>query len=479
MITMSIPWFLSQLLIHHPVLSFLVAFSGSFFIFYITLFSSLRCISPDRPLRRQVMRPIILLQLIFAGYMCCTSIFYFAGHIGFEYLTDLSNSHFHVNEQTFLLAKCQRLVLLGHIALVTGLLLPLNMEPLQLRNPSFPTYRLRLPMTELLVILTLSTLALAFLMNYLPAMIQFKYYLLAISACGQAYLLILGIVHKKPLLMLFGGSFYGLHLLNATLSGYKETLLIYLVTISFIGFPYFKQFISILFVPILCILLYILPTLTTIVRKESWTGNKSPQLARAEAFDMFANGRQEAEIKNNNWAFLTNRLSEIAMFCQYIKSTPQHQPFYGLEILKNSLFSLIPRAIWSKKPNTEKLSMERVYRAGVANRLSRVSAKTRTVIDGYLSAGLFGVFLSMLFYGIAAQWLCNKAEQLFGGYELGCMVIFNGIFQPLWRGNNWEYIINNMVYGFILMLLIFYALKHLKILNINAHDDNSSNYTGI
>jgi hypothetical protein len=46
------------------------------------------------------------------------------------------------------------------------------------------------------------------------------------------------------------------------------------------------------------------------------------------------------------------------------------------------------------------------------------------------------------------------------------MIIFNGIFQPLWRGNNWEFIINNMVFGFILMLLLFYAMKHFKILKI-------------
>ena len=108
--------------------------------------------------------------------------------------------------------------------------------------------------------------------------------------------------------------------------------------------------------------------------------------------------------------------------------------------------------------------MERVYKAGIVNRLSPVSAKTRTVIDGYLSAGLTGVFLSMFLYGMIAQWLCNKAEELFGGYELGCMIIFNGIFQPLWRGNNWEFIINNMVYGFLLMLLLFYLLRHLKII---------------
>ena len=458
-ITISLPWFLSQLLLEHPVLSFLIAFGGSFFIFYITILSSLRCIEPEKSLTQQIMRPIVLLQLIFAGYMCCTSIFYFADHLGFEFLRDKRYSHFNVNEQTYLLAKCQRLVLLGHIALVIGLIAQSKTRLLQ-------KYKISIPLTELLVKLTLTTIAFAFLMNFIPGLIQFKYYLLSVSATAQAFILVLGFANKKPMLILFGGILFVLNLLNATLSGFKEILLINIITISFLAYPYFKHIISILFVPVLILLLYILPTLTTIVRKESWTGKKSPEAARAEAYETFTSGRQELLIINNNWAFLTNRLSEIGMFAQYIKNTPEHQSYYGLQILKNSFYALIPRTLWNQKPLTEKTSMERVYIAGVANRLSPVSAKTRTVIDGYLSAGLVGVFITMLLYGAIAQWLCNKAEELFGGYELGCIVIFNSIFQPLWRGNNWEFIINNMVYGFILMLFIFYILRHLKIIKI-------------
>lgn len=457
LLTITLPWLIAQLLTHHPVLSFIMAFMGSFFIFYATILSPIKCMSNDRIASQQVMRPIILLQLIFAGYMCCTSIFYFVDHLGFEYLSTKSYSYFHVNEQTYLLAKSQRMVLLGHIALVAGIIT-------QQKNRLAKKYQLMLPIDETLVKLSISTMLVGLLMNYLPSMLQFKYYLLAVSVAAQAYLMIIGLYKKKPMLLLFGGIFFGLHVLNATLTGYKEVLLINVITLSFLAYPYFKKVTALFFIPILYLLMYILPTLTTIVRKESWTGNKSPQEARAEAYEVFASGRNEELITNNNWAFLTRRLSEIAMFCQYVKNTPEQQPYYGIEILKNAGYALIPRVLWMQKPNTEKLSMERVYKAGVVHRLSPVSAKTRTVIDGYLSAGLPGVFVAMLLYGLIAQWLCNKAEELFGGYELGCMIIFNGIFQPLWRGNNWEFIINNMVYGFILMLLLFYAMKHLKII---------------
>ena len=459
LLTITLPWLVAQLLTHHPVFSFIMAFMGSFFIFYATILSPICCVSNDRMISQQVMRPIILLQLIFAGYMCCTSIFYFLDHLGYEYLSLKIFRHFHVNEQTYLLARSQRMVLLGHIALVAGIIA-------QQRYKVSKKFHLTIPLEEILFKLSIATMLVGFSMNYVPFLLQFKYYLLAVSVAAQAYLIIIGLYKHKPMLLLFGGICFGLQVLNATLTGYKEILLINVITLSFIAYPYFKKATAFLFIPILFLSLYILPTLTTIVRKQSWTGNKSPQEARGEAFDVFVSGRNEDLITNNNWAFLTRRFSEIAMFCQYLKNTPEQQPYYGLEILKNAGYALIPRVLWMQKPNTEKISMERVYKAGVVHRLSPVSAKTRTIIDGYLSAGLPGVFISMLLYGLIAQWLCNKAEELFGGYELGCMIIFNGIFQPLWRGNNWEFIINNMVYGFILMLLLFYAMKHLKIIKI-------------
>lgn len=461
MLIISIPWLLSQFLAHHPVLSYLIAFCGSFFVFYMTILSPYRCLSPDRSLIEQIMRPLILIQLVFAGFMCCTSIFYFADHLGFEYLKNIRYNHFQVNDQTYLLAKCQRMALLGHIALVSGMIF-------QVKIKNRPKYILTLPLTHLLIGLNLFTLLLVFLLRYIPGFLQLKFYLLPLAVSCQAYLLILGIFHKKPIPLLFGGVFFAFYLVNATLTGYKEILLINLITLSFLAFPYFKKIITILFLPILYLLLYTLPTLTTIIRVESWTGGRTAQAARTEAFETLINGNNNVLIKNNNWEFLTNRLSEIGMITQYIDDVPDQRPYYGFSILTNSLYSLIPRTLWPKKPNTEKISMERVYNSRVVNKFSPVSAKTRPVIDGYLSGGLTVVFLSMFFYGLISQWICNKAEELFGGYELGCMIVFNSIFQQLWRGNNWEFLINNIVYGLLLIVLLFFGLKHLNVLKLNS-----------
>jgi hypothetical protein len=108
--------------------------------------------------------------------------------------------------------------------------------------------------------------------------------------------------------------------------------------------------------------------------------------------------------------------------------------------------------------------MERVYDAGVVNRLSNVSAKPAFIVDSYLSGGLIGIFLSLFAYGAIAQLISVKAEQLFGGYVLGSALIFSGLFQSFWRGLSFEFIINTVFWSYITMLAVHKILVVRKIL---------------
>jgi hypothetical protein len=200
---------------------------------------------------------------------------------------------------------------------------------------------------------------------------------------------------------------------------------------------------------------------------------KSRAQAGSKAYETFFNEQNGQEIAYNNWEFLTNRFSEIGMFTTYVKQVPDQYPYYGTEIIQNSLIALIPRVLWNEKPNTERLAMKRVYKAGVANQSSVVSAKTRPVVDAYLSAGMPGVFIAMLIYGVLAQAICNRAEYLFGGYQFGCMIIFNGLFQPLWRGNTFEFLINNILYAYILMIVLHWILRKTRIITPFIHESNT------
>ena len=98
--------------------------------------------------------------------------------------------------------------------------------------------------------------------------------------------------------------------------------------------------------------------------------------------------------------------------------------------------------------------MEGVYNVGVINRHSIGSAKPPFIVDGYLSGGTFGIFLSLLIYGSVAQLISIKAEKIFGGYLLGTVRIYSGLFQVLWRGISFEFVTNSVFWSYITMLII-------------------------
>src|SRR5579862_3821548 len=121
-IVLYIPWLLSLFFQSDPEFSYIIAWLGSFVIFYLSLTGWIRPLPKDRSMAEQLMRPIFLVQIIFAGYTCCTSIFYFLDVIGYV--------NFHKTSQFFLIdaqkleltAQCQRYYCLGHAALATGIL---------------------------------------------------------------------------------------------------------------------------------------------------------------------------------------------------------------------------------------------------------------------------------------------------------------------------------------------------------------------
>jgi len=75
-----------------------------------------------------------------------------------------------------------------------------------------------------------------------------------------------------------------------------------------------------------------------------------------------------------------------------------------------------------------------------------------------------GIFLALFIYGALAQLISIKAEEMFGGYLLGTALIFSGLFQIFWRGLSFEFIVNNVFWSYISMLLIAKFLRFRNIL---------------
>nr|WP_293789547.1 hypothetical protein [uncultured Pedobacter sp.] len=450
------PVLVSYILINSPIISYFIAWFGSLFIFYTTILSPAAIIKTDLPIHKQIMRPIFLLQLIFAGFMCVTSVFYFMDHLGYRYLTAINyGAQFKENEQTMLIASCQRMSLLAHAALVTGMLL-VQKHNIKLKSAkSFES-------DEFLIWLGIIVFSIGSLTQRFPGLNQIAIPLTIVGISCAAVLFVKGVNSKNIRYLGIGASIFVINFLHASLSGYKEPIIINVIVIACVFFPYYKKLILYVTIPVAYVLVYFLPTYNNTVR-QSWSGEVSAEEAQHQAFENL-NAKNEEQIEETNWSFMTKRLSEIEMFTQFVDYVPEHHPYYDWEIIENSLEGLIPRVFWAGKPNMETVSMQRVYDAGVANQMSSVSAKTRPVVDAYLSFGIPGVFFFMLLYGMLVQHLSDKAEEIFGGYELGCVIMFNSIFQGLWRGNNFEFMFNNIFWGYVIMWFLFALLRTIKVL---------------
>jgi hypothetical protein len=424
-------------------------------IFYVTLTGKTKALPDDRTMAEQLMRPIFIVQIIFAGYMCSTSIFYFLSLMGYEYLTKV-NTVLVLDESALqVAAQCQRYYCLAHASFVLGILV-------FMKYPVHSKYYIETDkLANLLLQIALISFPVSLVFLKLPGLAQFYIQLGSLSFIAGTLALAFAIPLKKMGNTLICAALYLFNFYEAFTSGFKEPIIISILVLGVFLYPNYKKFVAITFVPLLLLLFIYLPSFVGSFRQNAWAGEENVDDATALALDAALN--QDAE-DNSNWGFLIYRLSEMDMFTKFVKSTPANVDFYGTVVLKQSAMAIIPRVLWPEKPITEDLIMERVYAANVVNRNSNVSAKPAYVVDAYLSYGAIGIFIYLFAYGAAAQLIAIKAEKLFGGYILGTALIFSGLFQIFWRGLSFEFIVNSVFWSYVTMLMVFKILRSKNIL---------------
>ena len=463
-ILLFIPWLLSLLLQEHHILSYLAAWLGSFFIFYITLTGKVKPLPQDLSFSSQLMRPIFLVQIIFAGYMCCTSIFYFLDVLGYVDFYQ-ADPYFLIDQKRLMrTAQCQQYYCLAHASFVSGILI-------FIKDPITPQYKYEQEgLIRLIFTIALITVSLSYMLTFFDGLSQFAHQLRSISFIAVTLSLAFAIPQKNTSIIIASLAMYGFNLYQALISGFKEPIILSLLILGVFLYPNYKRTITLAFVPLLFILFIILPSYNRIFREHAWGGaNLDTEKASALALNSIFS---EEGLDDSNWSFLVFRLSEIDMFTKYTQSTPAYIDYYGFDILQQSLRSIIPRAVWPSKPITETIVMERVYNAGIVSRNSNVSAKPAFIVDAYLSGGTFGIFICLFSYGALCQLIAYKAEQLFGGYTLGTALIFSGLFQVFWRGQSFEFLFNSICWSYASMYLIFYTLRSINILKSNENLTN-------
>ncbi|MEO5911738.1 MAG: hypothetical protein ABIP95_12675 [Pelobium sp.] len=455
LVILYVPWLLSLVLSGDSTLSYLVAWAGSLFIFYWTLTGKVRAFPNDLPVSRQLMRPLFLVQVIFAGYMASTSIFYFLSVQGYENFTT-PPPYFLVDiNQLELVAQCQRYYALGHAAFVSGILLVMQ-------YPETKKHIVKVKsMANFLMLFALITLPVSTLFLLVPGLRQFYFQLNSLSFIAGTLALAFAIPLRKLENTVICSLLYAFNFAQTLVSGFKEPIIISILVLGIFLYPFYKRIIIITFIPLIFLLFVVLPTYNQTYRAAAWNGDATSNEASDAALDAVLNSDLE---DNTTWGFLTGRLSEIQMFTKYAATTPFPIPYYGFTFIQNGITVIVPRIFWPAKPITEDMVMERVYNAGVVTRGTKASAKPALVVDGFLSGGMLGVFLTLLAYGFFAQKISIYAEKLFGGYILGTALMYSGLFQILWRGLSFEFIINSVFWSFVTMLIIYRVLLFFNIL---------------
>ena len=456
-VLLYLPWLASMLYASNPVIAYLIAWSGSFFIFYLSFTNKIKNTSAELPLSQKILKPLFLTQIIFAGYMSCSSIFYFLDNLGYIYTTrDIFKG---INlEQIKYIAICQQYYVLGHAALAHGLLLFYksdNKGSYELADVDWPVL-----FTKTAII----CLPLSFLFGKVGALSQFVEQLQDLSLVAATLGFAIAIPQKKTNIIVLAGFLYALNLSKAFLSGFKEPVIVSVLILGIFLFPYYRKVVIVFFIPLMFFLFTVLPTYVNTMRQLTRDGGAGASVAEKEALAKVQNGLSGENMKQTNWDFLTGRISEISMFIQFKKSTEASKKSYGLQITKQSLLCIIPRFFWPGKPIPENIAMERVYENNVIDRGVINSAKPAVIVDGFLSGGALGVWITLFLYGAFAQGINNKAEALFGGYFLGSAFVFTGLFRIFWRGNCFEFLFNGVFWSCICMYILFAVFKKIGVL---------------
>lgn len=454
--SLLIPWAVASLFADNPRVSYAIAWLGHFLIFYFTLSGKVVPFKTGS-IRNRVMEPIVINQIIFAGFSGVSTIFYFLSINGYYYLTPLE-FYMPDNKLIEMTAECQRLYFLGHWGLIAGICLGKKNEKPQ-------EWKVIVGKSPSLFLLAISGIAFGLFLGFrsINGLIQVALMFEALNMVSAILALAIAVKEKNVVTIGIALTLFIVNISAALVSGWKEQLLIPFLLLGFFLYQTYPK--TVIFgAPILGFFYFTyIPTFNQIFRNLTWEKGENAQVALQIAIA----GTLEAEsedITDNNWTFLTNRLSEVNMLIRYKEFVPQLHDYYGFQILQQSAINLIPRVFYKNKPITESVVMQRVFDAGAVSNISNVSAKPAFIADCYLTAGTIGVLLGTFTLGYIIAFASTFAEKLFGGYTFGTSLMYNSFFNDLWRGNCFEFISTSIFWGLIILFIIHHLARYGKII---------------
>jgi hypothetical protein len=453
-VLLFLPFTLSWLTLDHPVMAYWIAWLGSVLILCVTLAGKVKPLPEGKSFLDQLFRPIVFTHVIFAGYTALSSVFYFVATAN-QAATDTRAS-----ELVSLIARAQCYYVLGHAALVVGIL-----SFMEYRDSGRFFINSRLGANRILFGFSATFLVLSLLGLLFPSLYQLTFRLRSIAMVASVFSFALSLAHREGTHVTINAVVFSINFMLALMGGWKEEILVLMLLFLAAIFPFHKRLASALGVVVIVLFITVMPAYNKTFRQLAWFGNVAPAQAVKLAFQELTSGR--VDIRKSTTEFTTERLSEVNLFVKYLERVPSKRPFYGSQIILQTAANLVPRAFWPAKPNTEMVVMERVYENGLFRRGSRISAKPQFVVDSYLWWGIPGIIVGCFIYGALASLISRLCERWFGGYTMGSGVVYAALFQIFWRGNSFEFFFPTVFWSFATMFVLFYLGRNLGIFSQN------------
>jgi len=443
--------FIISYFIKDPTTSYLISWFGSIYLIAFSIYLD------SKNAKIRFFNPLILSQGLFYGYTAITSIFYFIDQQGYQFFEKFSYPN---NYEIEALANTQKYIVFSHACYLFGYFL------FKKKKLIIQEYKLNIN-TNTYLKLSLGATIFALIFLKTPFAQLSSYLNIFSTICAVKYL---GYSFENRRVFYKAFLYFLSIMIIGFLSGMKESTLFPLIYLGVILYDkYGVKRTSLVFIPLVLAYFYFIPTVNGVVRNAAWYENKGAietldELRDAKIYDA-------EKIKSNNWAFLTTRLSEISMLNRYMESVPMRRPYYGFEIYKYGVQSLVPRFLWPSKQSPDVTAQQRAIENGalVLNSPNDfTSAKPQTIADAYMSFGYISIFFTFLVYGFLVHYFYVVLEIKFG-YDLGVSILFYSLFSVLSKGGCFENLFNTIFYGFVLIYITAHIFKRLNIIEPNPN----------
>src|SRR5688572_16284368 len=284
-LVLYVPFLLAFLLQDSPRASYVVAWTGSIFILWMTLSGRVRRLPRDRPLAFQLFRPIVFTQLVFACYTALTSIIYFTS------VLRGTTSALNMGGQDHLLsliAEAQSYYVLAHASMVTGILLMMNY-----RDSGRYQIAGRYSAGRFLLALSAIAFALSLLVRLQPGLSEATVRLGQISIVASVFSFALSLINRDYAHIWLNVAVFVANVLSALRSGWKEQLLILLLLFFAALFPYYRRVTIATAAVAMALFVAIMPAYTRVYRDLAWYGDLAPSEAMEVAIGELRSGRMD------------------------------------------------------------------------------------------------------------------------------------------------------------------------------------------